>query len=187
MARQYFRSFVGEAPVVSQTQVAAAATDTILWNPAGLASNTAIAANAIAAGQTFHINAWGTETTAVTAAQTLTVTPRFGTTVSGTTLGASLSAPVHAVVATRPWYLEMWVTFRKIGSAGEAVCGGVLHSNCVVGTAATTNYAPLTFGLTSTTATAVDTTVAAGLLVSVNTNLNTHTYNCLEVVMETSN
>lgn len=187
MARQYFRSFVGEAPVVTQTQVAAAATDTILWNPAGLASNTAIAANSIAAGQTFHVNAWGTETTANNASQTLTVTPRFGTTVSGTSLGASISAPVHAVVATRPWFLEMWVTFRKIGTAGEAVCGGAFHSNCTVGTAATTNYMSATFGLTGTTATAVDTTVAAGLLISVNANLSTHTFNCLEVVMETSN
>lgn len=187
MGRQYFRTQIGEAPAVSQTQVAAAATDTILWDPAGLASNTAIAANAIGVGQTFHLNAWGTETTAVTGSQTLTVTPRFGTTVSGTTLGASLASPIHAVATTRPWYLEMWVTFRKIGTAGEAVCGGVLHSNCVVGTAATTNYSPLTFGLTGTTATAVNTTVAAGLLLSVNANLSTHTFNCLEVIMETSN
>lgn len=186
MGRQYFRSFVGEAPVVTQTQIAAAA-DTILWNPAGLASNTAIAANTIAAGQTFHVNAWGTTTTANTAGQTLIATPRFGTAIGGTSLGASLTAPVHAVVATRAWFLEMWVTFRKIGASGEAVCGGFINTNTVVGTAATTNYAPLTFGLASTTATAVDTTAAAGLLVSLTPSLNTQTFNCMEVVMETSN
>jgi hypothetical protein len=187
MARQYFRTHVGEAPVVTQTQIAAAA-ETILWNPAGLASNTAIAANAIAAGQTFKLTAWGTSTTAVTGSQTLIMKARFGTTASGTLLGAaSPTQAVNAVARTDPWFLEMWVTFRKIGTAGEAICIARLDDPKVVGTAATTNSSMLTCGNTTTTATAVDTTVAAGLLITLQPSLSTYTFNCLEVIMETVN
>lgn len=187
MARQYFGSFVGEAPVVNQTQIAAAA-DTILWNPAGLASNTAIAANSIAPGQVFKLAAWGVTTTAVTGSQTLIVNPRFGTTASGTLLGASRAAPVNAVVQTNvPWWLEMFVHFRTIGASGTATCGGVFHAPTVIGTAATTNAAPLNFGTAGTTPTTVDTTVASGLVVSAFPSLSTQVFTTLGVVMETAN
>lgn len=187
MSRQYFRESLGEAPVVNQTTVAAAA-DTILWNPAGLASNTALAANSVRPGQLFKVSAWGVTTTAVTAGQTVIVTPRFGTTTGGTSLGASRTAPVNAAVKTNvPWFLQMWVHFRTIGASGTATCAGTLDSETIVGTAATTNASTLTFGTGATTATTVDTTVASGLLVSVTPSLNTQTFTALCVVMEALN
>lgn len=187
MARQYFGSFVGEAPVVNQTQVAAAA-DTILWNPAGLASNTAIPANSISPGQVFKITAWGVTTTAVTGSQTVIFNPRFGTTVSGTSLGVSRTALVNAAVKTNvPWFLEMYVHFRTIGASGTATCSGTVDAETIIGTAAGTNQSTVTFGTSATTATTVDTTVAAGLLVSVTPSLATQTFTTLTVLMETSN
>lgn len=187
MARQYFGSFVGEAPVVNQTATSTA-TDTILWNPAGLASNTAIAANSVAPGQVFKITAWGVTTTAVTGSQTVIFNPRFGTTTSGTSLGVSRTALVNAAVKTNvPWFLEMYVHFRTIGASGTATCSGSVDAETIIGTAAGTNQSTVTFGTQATTPTTVDTTVASGLLVSVTPSLSTQTFQTLAVIMETSN
>lgn len=185
MPRQGFRSLQGpEPPTANQTTVAAAA-DTVLWDAANL---TPIPANTIIAGQVFKVTAWGVTTTAVTAGQTVTVNPRFGTAVGGTLLGASAAMPVHAVVATNiPWQLEMWVHFRTIGASGLATCGGFMTARSIIGTAATTNSAPANFGTGSTTATTVNTTAASGLVVSVAPSLSTQTYTTLGVVLESLN
>lgn len=176
-----------EPPIVNSTQVAAAA-DTILWDPAGIASMASIPANSLKADDVLKITAWGINTTAVTAGQTATFTPRFGTTVSGTSLGASRAQPVNAAVQTnQPWYLEMWLHVRLVGAAGTATCGGQISAQSLIGTAATTNSAPVTFGTSSATATTINTTTASGLLVSVNASLNTNTWTTLGVVMESLN
>ncbi len=187
MARQYFRTQVYEPPPVTQTQVAAAA-ETILWNPAatGKAPNTAIPANSIAMGQTFKVTAWGTSTTAVTGSQTLILRLRYGTTTAGTLIGiASPTQAVNAVARTDPWFLEAWMTFRTIGTAGTAVGYAELRDPKVIGTAATTNSTFLTCGSSTTTATTVDTTVAAGIVCTVTPSLATYTFDCINVLMET--
>lgn len=185
MPRQGFRSLQGpEPPTANQTTVAAAA-DTILWDAANL---TPIPANTIIAGQVFVVTAWGVTTTAVTGGQTLVVTPRFGTAVGGTSLGATASMPIHAVVATNiPWHLQMFVHFRTIGASGLATCGGSMRARSIIGTAATTNSSDAVFGTGSTTATTVNTTAASGLVVSVTPSLSTQTYTTLGVVLESLN
>lgn len=184
------QAFQKEPPVVNQTTIAAAA-DTILWDPAGLAPNTAIPANSIYAGQIFVITAFGVTTTAVTAGQTLIANPRFGTTNAGVSLGVSRTAPINAAVKTNvDFFLEMWVHFRSIGplaSGGTAMCGGMMTAETIIGTAATTNVAPLQFGGGATTAIAVNTTAASGLLVSLFPSLATQTFTCTFVNMETNN
>jgi hypothetical protein len=183
-ARQYFRELLGEPPIVNQTTVAAAA-DTVLWDAASL---TPIPANTIQAGQTYKITAWGIHTTAVTGSQTVIFNPRFGTTTGGTALGVSRTQPINAVVQTnKPWNLQMWVHFRTIGSAGTATCGGFFISESAIGTAATTNTAPVAFGTGATTATTVNTTVAAGLVVTITPSLSTQTYTTMGVVLESLN
>jgi hypothetical protein len=183
-ARQYFRELLGEPPIVNQTTVAAAA-DTILWDAASL---TPIPANSIQAGQTYKVTAWGITTTAVTGSQTVILNPRFGTTTGGTALGVSRTQPVNAIVKTNiPWHLQMWVHFRTIGSAGTATCGGFLVAESIIGTAATTNTAPVAFGTGATTATTVNTTVAAGLVVTITPSLSTQTYTTMGVVLESLN
>lgn len=187
MGRQYFRTQIYEPPPVTQTQVAAAA-ETILWNPAatGKAPNTGIAANSLSPGQTFKCTAWGTSTTAVTGSQTLILRLRYGTTTGGTLIGvASATQAVNAVARTSPWFLEAWFTVRAIGTAGTAVGCAVLNDAKVVGTAATTNSIALICGNDTTTATTIDTTVAAGLVVTVQPSLSTYTFDCINVAMET--
>lgn len=181
-SRQYFCELIADPPTANQTQVAAAA-DTVLWDAANL---TAIAAGAIRAGQLFKATAWGITTTAVTAGQSVVVTPRFGTTTGGTALGASRNAPVNAaVVSNAPWFLEMWVHFRTVGASGTATCGGFLTSPTIVGAAgATPNGATLNFGTGGTTATTVNTTAAAGLVATITPSLSTQTYTTLGVALE---
>jgi hypothetical protein len=187
---QGFRSLFAnnqEAPITNSTQVAAAA-DTILWDPAGIAPQTAIPANTLKADDILKVTAWGVNTTAVTGSQTVAFTPRFGTTVSGTSLGVSRTMPVNAaVVTTQPFYCELYFHCRLVGSAGTATAGGWISTQSVIGTAATTNTSPANFGTSSTTATTINTTTASGLLVSVNASLNTNTWQTLGVVMESLN
>lgn len=190
MARQYFRTQIYEPPPVTQTQVAVAA-ELGLWNPAatGKAPNTAIAANSISPGQTFKCTAWGTSTTAVTGSQTLILKLRYAASSaagSGTLIGvASPTQAVNAVARTDPWFLEAWLTFPTIGTAGTARGIARLDDPKVIGTAATTNSSMLTCGSSTTTATTVDTTVASGIVVTVQASLSTYTFDCLNVVMET--
>jgi hypothetical protein len=188
MSKQGFRSIPSWMPQdpmdVNATTIAAAA-DTVLWDATKW---TAIPANTIGAGDTFKVTAWGVTTTAVTGSQTLIATPRFGTTTSGASLGASKTQPVNAAVQTNvPFDLEMWVHFRQRGASGLATCGGRMNAVTIIGTAATTNTAPLQFGTGSTTATTVDTTAASGLVVSLTPSLATQTFTCLGVIPELLN
>lgn len=189
MARQYFRSQIYEPNPVTQTQVAAAA-ETNLWNPAatGKAPNTAIPANSISPNQIFKVTAWGTSTTAVTGSQTIILSLRYGnsnTPSSNTLIGVkSPTQAVNAVARTDPWIVEAWMCFRTIGTAGTATGFAELRDPKVVGTAAGTNSIILNCGSSTTTPTTVDTTVAAGIVVAVQPSLNTYTFDCVSVTME---
>lgn len=188
MPTQGFRSLVGSAepPLANQTAISGVAVDTALWDAANL---TFFAARQVQADQVFKVSAWGVMTTAVTGSQTLTITPRFGTTTGGTNLGASVAAPLAAKVFTNTnWMLEMLVHFRTIGATGTATCIGRMHALPFVGVAAgTSEGTTATFGTGSTTATTVDTTVASGLIVTLTPSLSTQAYTCLGVVMESLN
>ena len=184
MGRQYFREVLTDPPVANQTTVAATV-DTILWDAANL---TALPANSVRAGQVWKATAWGVMTTPATG-QTATFNPRFGTTTAGTALGASPAAPTVASALTNtPWFLEMWVHFRTTGATGTATCGGYINSQAFVGVAAgTTRGATVSFGTASTTATTVNTTAAAGLLVTVTPNIATLTFTTMGTVLEALN
>lgn len=192
MPNQPFRALFPnnqEPPIVNATEAVIATTeDKILWDPAGLAPQTAIPANSLYADVVVKVTAWGVMTTVVTGAQTAEVTPRFGTTVSGTSLGASRAQPVVAEVLTNTqWLIEMWMHVRLVGSSGTATCGGMMACRAFVGTAATTNTAPVNFGTNSATATTINTTTASGLLVSIKATTATQKYTTLGVVMESLN
>lgn len=184
MSRQTFNELLYEPPVVNQTTVAAAA-DTVLWDAA---TNTPLAANQVRTGQLFKVSAWGVMSTPATG-QTVTINPRFGTAVGGTLLGASPAAPtVAAALTNTPWFLEMWAHFRTVGAAGLVTCCGLMTSQAFVGVAAGTGRGEsVNFGTASATATTVNTTVAAGLVVSVAANIATVTFTCMGVAMEARN
>jgi hypothetical protein len=190
MPNQPFRSLFPnnqKAPILNATEVAAAA-DTIMWDPAGLAPQTAIAANTLYSDAVLKVTAWGINTTAVTGGQTATFTPRYGNAIGGTSLGASRVQPVVAEVNTNvPWLIEFWFHVRLVGPTGTATCGGEITCRTLIGTAATTNAAPVNFGTQASTPTTINTTTAAGLLVSVNASLATNKWTTMGVVMESLN
>jgi hypothetical protein len=183
MARQYFDTPTLDPPVAAQTDVTGGTTITALWDAANL---TPLAANSVFAGQIFQVNAYGICTTAVTGSQTATFTPFFGTTTSGTNLGASIAAPLEAKVFTNTmWFAQMFVHFRTLTTA---TCGGTITALPFVGVAAgTAEGESVPFGTGSTTATTVTTSSASGLLLAVTPSLSTQHWQCLTVVMRSLN
>jgi hypothetical protein len=158
MPRQYFDGITLDPPVAAQTDVTGGTTITALWDAANL---TPLAAGSVFAGQIFEVAAFGICTTAVTAAQTATFTPFFGTTTGGTNLGASIAAPLEAKVFTNTmWVARFYVHFRTLTTA---VCGGNISALPFVGVAAgAAEGATVPFGTGSTTATTVATSSAGG-------------------------
>jgi hypothetical protein len=186
MSRQTFRTTPLDPPVANQTTVTGGTTIAALWDAANL---TPLPANSVLAGQVFKLTAWGVMTTAVTASQTVTITPIFGTTTGGTVLGASAAAPLEAKVFTNTqWIAQMYVHFRTIGAAGTVTCTGNLEGLPFVGVAAgTAEGGTVPFGTAATTPTTVNTTNAAGLLLAVTPSLATQSYTTLAVVLEALN
>lgn len=190
MPTQGFRSLVGpEPPLANQTAISGVAVETAVWDAANLTPLQASTYGGLQADQVFKVTAYGVMTTAVTGSQTLTVTPRFGTTTGGTALGASQAHPLAAKVFTNTnWLLEMWVHFRTVGSSGTATCVGRMSALPIVGVAASTvEGGNLMFGTGSATATTVNTTTAQGLFVGFTPSLSTQAYTCLGVIFESLN
>lgn len=187
---QGFRSLVGpEPPLANQTAISGVTVETALWDAANLTPLQASTYGGVQADQVYKATAWGVATTAVTGSQTLTITPRFGTTTGGTALGASIAAPLEAKVFTNTmWGLEAWIHFRTVGSSGTATCYGRMSMLCFVGVAAgTAEGATVPFGTGSTTATTVNTTAASGLFIGLTPSLSTQSYTTLGVVWESLN
>lgn len=187
---QGFRSLVGpEPPLANQTAISGVTVETALWDAANLTPLQATTFGGVQADQVFKATAWGVMTTAVTGGQTVTVTPRYGTTTGGTALGASVAAPLEAKVFTNTmWGLEAWLHFRSVGSTGTVTCFGKITGLPFVGVAAgTAEGTTVTFGTGSTTATTVNTTSAQGLFIGLTPSLSTQSYTTLGVVWESLN
>jgi hypothetical protein len=166
MSRGYFADTRGlDASPVDFTQVTGTA-EAALWNATGAAPvpPTSIAANEARAGQIWLLHAHGVTTTPASAATTLTITPRWGTSTGGTALGASGASNTALVSRTNdPWFLEALLSVRQVGSSGSVVIGGTFSSTAI-GTAAA-NPGQVNFG--STASVTVDTTAAAGIWMGV--------------------
>ena len=132
MSRQYFRDVISE-PASSPFATITAITETVLvptlWTP--------IPAFEPRAGKVYHLLVGGTVTTGLTG--TLILTPRLGTTVSGTSLGVSPTQNYVPSITTAPFLFEYYLIFRSIGQAGansKAVGKGQWSSGGAVATAA---------------------------------------------------
>jgi hypothetical protein len=153
-SRQYFNEVV--APVMTADVTAITGTAEALMWPASPWSP--LAANVLQVGQAFRVMAGGVMTTPGASPGTMTVTPRFGTSTSGTTLGASVASPTLIVSMTNvPWALIAQCVCRSIGASGSLVMTG--HIECQALGAAPGGS--LVFGGTVAT---VDTTAAAGIV-----------------------
>lgn len=151
-SRQNFVELLMPVMVADQTAVPGTA-EAVLW----AAMFAALAPNFFdQAGKTARVRAFGVMTTGATPG-TLTLTPRYGTTTGGTSLGAgTVSGTLVASQTNAPWFLDATCICRVAGSAGSIALYGVWES--VVGYAAAPGAVEVGRGAVTT----VDTTSATG-------------------------
>jgi hypothetical protein len=116
------------------------------------------------AGKIYLLTVGGTCTTGT--AGTLTITPRFGTTISGVSIGASPAQNYVPSITTAPFIFQYYLIFRSIGATGaNSVCygTGVWHSGGAVATAA--SETSVIIGATTTAS--VDVSAASALWIGV--------------------
>ena len=159
MGRQYFETLDFIDPPSANLTAVTATVETGLWSTALW---TPIPANDARAGKVYKVTAGGIVSTG--ASGTLTITPRFGTTTGGVTLGASQAQTVPVSLTNVPWIMEFYLTFRSIGttaSTSSAIGTGTFRS---AGAAATAGNAwTVAFG--GTAGTTLDTTTTQGIFI----------------------
>ena len=157
MSRQYFMDVNAEAPIANQTAVTATV-ETSLWV---VPQFTPINAYELRPGKIYRLCAGGIMSFAATG--TLIITPRFGTTTGGVTMGANVNAQTTPGTTTaNAWYMQFDMVCRTIGPSGSnsSVIGTGFFTTGATGTAGTS--VSFAFGGTSA---AVDYTTAAGLFI----------------------
>lgn len=151
-----------------------------------VAQYSGFAANQLRAGQIWHLTAWGIMTTAGASPGNITITPRFGTTTSGTSLGASAATALSASASNVAWRLEYDLQVRTIGNAGanSTVVGNGYFATTVAAIAASVGNVVM-FG--STASVSVDTSVASGLFIGVTMGSASDTMTAMGVQLESLN
>ena len=159
MSRQYFGDVISE-PISADFATITATTETVLvptnWTPIG--------ANEPKPGQVWELTVGGTCTTGT--AGTLTITPRYGTTIGGTALGTSGAQNYVASITTAPFLFRCYLAFRSIANTGTnstAICTYEWHSLGAVATASSETAVVGGGGA----ATSIDTSLASALWIGV--------------------
>ncbi len=150
-----------------------------------VAQYSGFAANQLRAGQLWRLTAFGIITTSTTPGN-ITITPRFGTSTSGTSLGASTATALTASVTNIPWRFEYDFIIRSVGNAGansNVVGNGHFHAGVAVIAASVGN--DLVMG--STANVAVDTSIASGLFIGVTLGAATVSMTTMGVMLESYN
>lgn len=154
MSRQYFADLPYADPSIANQSAIVATTETVLFP---VAQYLPIPASDARAGKIYWFKMGGIWTSAATG--TLTLTPRWGTTIGGVTLGASTATTVPVSASNVPWCIDGFIQMRTVNNgtatSSTAMCHGSFASSGL-----TAAGFSLAFGGTSGT---VDTTVAAGL------------------------
>lgn len=157
MSRQYFMDTLNDPPIANLTAVVATS-ETALWNPSNY---TPINANDARPGKIYKVTAGGIMSFASTG--TLLITPRWGLTTAGITMGANVTAVTTPGVTTNtPWTLEFVCICRTVGAPGanSTVIGTGKFVTGNLGTAGTA--VAFAFGGTSAT---VDVSIATGICI----------------------
>lgn len=156
MSRQYFMDVLADPPLANQGAIVAT-TETTLFPTAQYAP---ISIGDMRAGKIYKLSAGGIYTTNTTG--TLIITPRFGLTTSGITMGANAAATVPISLTNVPWYLEFTCVVRTIGLAGTN--STVMGNGCFIGSGTGAVGTALSFAIGGTSA-AVDATIAQGITI----------------------
>jgi hypothetical protein len=124
------------------------------------------AANQLRAGQLWYLRAFGVASTPASGQGNITITPRYGTSTSGVSLGASAATALAASATNAPWVFEYLFVVRSVGNAGansQAVGNGTFTAATALIAAGTGN----TIVMGSTASVSVDTSIASGLFIGV--------------------
>src|SRR5215472_8404619 len=111
MSRQYFGDVLTE-PIGSAYTTITATTETVLIPTA----YTPINAMEPRAGKVYELVVGGTVTTGT--AGTLIITPRYGTTISGVSIGVSPTQNYVPSITTAPFLFRYYLIIRALGIAG---------------------------------------------------------------------
>jgi hypothetical protein len=178
-----FRQMLDGAVCLADQTAVAGTTETSLFP---VASYTGFAANQLRAGQKWKLTVYGIASTAGSSQGNITITPRFGSSSSGTSMGASAATALVASASNKPWMLEAWFTVRQVGNAGansKAILYGKFYADPAI-IAASTGQIVL-FG--STASVSVDLSVASGLYIGVTLGSASDTMTPLDVILESLN
>lgn len=164
MGRQYFADLGAEPNVADFSAIVATTETNLLTTAANISLFTpipaAFGAGGPQAGKIYHFIYGGIVSTG--ASGTLIVTPRYGTTTGGVTLGASGAQTVPVSLTNVPWHMEFWLVCRAISAAASSsTFVGTGHFQ-MSGTLATAGSG-MNLAIGGTTATTCDTSVASGL------------------------
>lgn len=155
--RQVFSAVINNPPIANLTAVTATS-ETALWDTA---TYSPILAGTALPGKMWRLTAGGIMSFASTG--TLTITPRWGTSTSGTTMGASVVALTTPGATTgHPWHLEFTACCRTVGAPGS--------NSTVIGTGFFVTGIPSAGSLQGTqvfggTSATVDVSVASGICI----------------------
>jgi hypothetical protein len=157
MSRQYFFDLPYADPAIVSQSAIVATTETVLFP---VAQYLPVPASDARAGKIYFFKLGGIYSTG--ASGTLTLTPRWGTTVGGVTFGASVAQTVPVSITNVPWWIDGFIQMRTVNNgtatASTAMCHGAFVGGGVAGTAGSSLALP--FGGTAAT---IDTTTAGGL------------------------
>lgn len=178
-----FRQMVDGAIALADQTAVTGTGETGLW-PAG--QYTGFQANQLRAGQVWYCTAFGIGTTPASGQGNIALTPRFGTSTVGTSLGASAATALAASATNAPWKLEYMFVVRSVGLAGanSNLVGNGVYSPAVAIVAASTGNS-VVFG--STGSVACDLSVAAGLFMGVTLGSASDSFKTLFVGLESLN
>lgn len=178
-----FRQMLDGAIALADQTAVTGTSEVAMWPTA---QYTGWAANQLRAGQVWHLTAFGVITTAASSQGNITITPRYGTSTGGTSLGASAATALAASATNVPWQLEYNLVVRSVGLAGanSNVVGNGVFSTTVAAIAASTGN-QISFG--STANVAVDLSIASGLFMGVTLGSASDSLKTLGVFLESLN
>jgi len=179
MAFGPFRQMVdGSICLANQTAIVGT-TETALFPVANFSG---FAANQLRSGQVWHLTSFGIITTAGASPGNITITPRFGTSTSGTSLGASEARALATSGSNLAWRLEYDFIVRRAEGA-NATCVGNGWAGFATGvlSSGTNMY----FG--STASVTIDVTAAAGIFIGITLGSASDSMTAMGVMLESVN
>lgn len=178
-----FRQMLDGAIMLDNQTAITGTSETAMFS---VAQYSGFAANQLRAGQIWELTAFGIMTTAGASPGNITITPRFGTSTSGTSLGASAATALATSGSNVPWRFEYNLIVRDVGNAGansKVVGNGVFRAGVAAIAAATGNVVLMS----STADVSVDLSVAAGLFIGVTMGSASDTMTTMGVMLESLN